>query len=285
MILIIMFAEPCLAQTEQTQWNRYRTNNDQFSVSLPTMPAMTTEMNWNRDLHKWSQSRVIAAYAAGVVYVIYILENDQKQTLESFVTATRSSRSDNWDVNSLQELNSDNGSGRQYLLTRLTVAGVVRLFATPERLYRFEAFGASADDQRITRFLSSISFSRNPEGADIIDGPGVPWRSPATEANLNPELSKIFSGKEVDRRPKIISKLEPRYTELARKNKVQGVVVLKAVFSRDGNIDDITIVSGQPDGLTENAVVATKQIKFIPAVKNGQFVSIWMQVEYNFGLY
>jgi len=39
------------------------------------------------------------------------------------------------------------------------------------------------------------------------------------------------------------------------------------------------------DGLTLKAVQAARQIRFIPATVNGQPVSQWVQIEYNFNLY
>jgi len=37
--------------------------------------------------------------------------------------------------------------------------------------------------------------------------------------------------------------------------------------------------------LLERAIDAAKKIRFIPAVKDGKYVSMWMQLEYNFNLY
>jgi TonB family protein len=60
---------------------------------------------------------------------------------------------------------------------------------------------------------------------------------------------------------------------------------LKLVFAATGGITNIEVVSGLPNGLTEQALAMVKQIRFVPAIKNGQFVSARLQVEYNFNLY
>ena len=80
-------------------------------------------------------------------------------------------------------------------------------------------------------------------------------------------------------------KPEPAYTQEARSNQVEGVVLLKAVFAADGTVTNIKVASGLPHGLEDQAIEAAKLIKFIPAVKNGKFVSTWMQLEYHFNLY
>jgi TonB family protein len=96
---------------------------------------------------------------------------------------------------------------------------------------------------------------------------------------------RIFTGKEVTSKARLISKPEPQYTEDARKNQVTGTVVLKVVFSSNGSVTNIRTVSGLPNGLTERAIAAARQIKFVPATKDGHPVSMWMQLEYNFNLY
>jgi hypothetical protein len=61
--------------------------------------------------------------------------------------------------------------------------------------------------------------------------------------------------------------------------------VLKAVFSANGSVVNIRVVSGLRYGLTEQAIAAAKKIKFMPAAKDGKFVSMLLQLEYNFNLY
>ena len=99
------------------------------------------------------------------------------------------------------------------------------------------------------------------------------------------DYSKIFTGREVTSKARLISKPEPQYTEDARKNQITGTVVLKVVFSSNGQVTNIRTVSGLPYGLTERAIAAARQIKFVPATKDGHQVSMWMQLEYNFNLY
>jgi TonB family protein len=96
---------------------------------------------------------------------------------------------------------------------------------------------------------------------------------------------RIFTGKEVTSKARLISKPEPQYTEDARKNQITGTVVLKVVFASNGGVTNIRTVSGLPYGLTERAIAAARQIKFVPATKDGHPVSMWMQLEYNFNLY
>jgi TonB family protein len=99
------------------------------------------------------------------------------------------------------------------------------------------------------------------------------------------DYNRIFSGREVSSKARVLEKPEPTYTESARKNQITGTVTLRAVFSAGGAVTNIHAVSGLPDGLTERAIAAAKSIRFVPATKDGHPVSMWMELQYNFNLY
>lgn len=120
----------------------------------------------------------------------------------------------------------------------------------------------------------------NMGGGDYHEGGGGPGGGGG-----GTDYNKIFSGKDVTSKARILSKPEPQYTEDARKNQVTGTVVLRAVFSSSGQVTQIRAVSGLPYGLTERAIAAARNIKFTPATKDGHNVSMWFQLEYNFNLY
>src|SRR5712692_1707421 len=99
------------------------------------------------------------------------------------------------------------------------------------------------------------------------------------------DYNRVFNGKDVSSKARILEKPEPQYTEAARKNQITGTVVIKAIFSSSGQVTNIVAVARLPDGLTEKAIAAARQIRFVPATKDGHPVSMYMQLEYNFNLY
>jgi TonB family protein len=121
----------------------------------------------------------------------------------------------------------------------------------------------------------------NTGGGDFKPGGGGPGGS----GGGGTDYSKTFSPKEVSQKARIISRPEPQYTEEARKNQISGTVVIRAVLGSNGSVSGIRAVSGLPFGLTERAIAAAHQIKFVPAVKDGHAVSQYIQIEYNFNLY
>jgi TonB family protein len=85
--------------------------------------------------------------------------------------------------------------------------------------------------------------------------------------------------------PKIKRKPEPEYTEEARRNNINGTVLLRGTFHSSGKVQDVCWVKRLPYGLTENAIKAAHKIAFEPITKEGKPVSVRIFIEYNFNLY
>jgi TonB family protein len=96
---------------------------------------------------------------------------------------------------------------------------------------------------------------------------------------------KIYEPDQVDQKAKILKKSEPRYTEQARRNRVTGWVVLRVVLQASGKIGEIQVIRDLPDGLTEECIKVAREIRFEPAMKDGQPVSMYTKVEYTFDVY
>ena len=134
------------------------------------------------------------------------------------------------------------------------------------------------------QFFSSIVLGTRASGIAVSDGFGAPYES-EPKAQTEENNAKPFLNREVTRKAMVVMKPEPMYTEEARQNAISGTIVLKVVFSSDGSVINTRTIAGLPYGLTAMAIEAAKKIKFVPAVKDGKFVSTFMQLEYNFNLY
>jgi len=84
--------------------------------------------------------------------------------------------------------------------------------------------------------------------------------------------------------PAIIFKVEPEYSEEARKAKFQGTVTLSVVVDEKGNPRDIKITRPLGLGLDQKAVEAVEKWKFSPGKKDGKPVPVFAQIEVNFRL-
>ena len=84
--------------------------------------------------------------------------------------------------------------------------------------------------------------------------------------------------------PTILFRIEPEYSEEARKAHYQGTVVLKTIVRKDGTLDIQRVVRSLGFGLDESAIQALKQWRFQPGTKNGAPVDVSLNIEVNFNL-
>lgn len=82
--------------------------------------------------------------------------------------------------------------------------------------------------------------------------------------------------------PKLLRKVEPTYTDVARNALVQGTALFEVVVGTNGRLRDIAVVSPIGFGLDERAAEAMKQWEFEPAQKEGKPVNVRANIEVNF---
>jgi TonB family protein len=85
-------------------------------------------------------------------------------------------------------------------------------------------------------------------------------------------------------RPVLIYRVEPEYSEEARKAHYEGVVILEAIIRKNGIVDAINIVRKLGLGLDQNAIDAVKKWRFKPATKDGTPVDSSIRFEVSFNL-
>jgi len=81
----------------------------------------------------------------------------------------------------------------------------------------------------------------------------------------------------------LVRRVNPTYPPLARQARIRGVVLLQAQISKDGNIENLQLISGHPM-LAPAAIEAVKQWKYKPYLLNGEPVEVETQVQVNFTL-
>jgi TonB family protein len=84
--------------------------------------------------------------------------------------------------------------------------------------------------------------------------------------------------------PALLYKIEPEYSEEARKAKYQGTVVLRVIIDASGRATNPEVVRSLGLGLDEKAMEAVKKWKFRPGYKDGKPVAVVAQIEVNFRL-
>jgi len=82
---------------------------------------------------------------------------------------------------------------------------------------------------------------------------------------------------------KLVRQPRPVYPPLAKQARIQGVVKLNAIISRDGTIQNLSVLSGHPL-LVPSAMEAVKQWVYQPTLLNGEPVEVVTQIDVNFTL-
>lgn len=81
----------------------------------------------------------------------------------------------------------------------------------------------------------------------------------------------------------LVNKVQPQYPDDAKQARIQGLVVLQAEIDRNGDVKELTLVSGHPM-LAPAAIEAVKQWKYKPYLLNGQPIAVETQISVNFQL-
>lgn len=97
-----------------------------------------------------------------------------------------------------------------------------------------------------------------------------------------PVVRTVFGATEVKSRAKLISAPEADYPDQARPAGAYGEVRLRLVLAADGTVKHIFPMKSLGHGLTESAMAAARQITFTPAMRDGQPVSQFATLSYEF---
>jgi TonB family protein len=113
-----------------------------------------------------------------------------------------------------------------------------------------------------------------------VPAPATPPAPPPTAAS-NTGALRIGGGVTP---PRVLRKVEPVYSEQARKNHIEGAVVLQCVVGTDGKPRDFHVTRSLGYGLDENAILAVSAWQFVPGTKAGEPVDVISTIEVNFRL-
>jgi TonB family protein len=113
--------------------------------------------------------------------------------------------------------------------------------------------------------------------------PPLPTLGQDDSTKAAPEkIYRVIGG--VVKAPRPIYDPDPEYTEKARKEGRQGVVVLRMVVGSDGMPRDVKVYRSLSADLDESAMNTVKKWKFAPGMKDGKPVAVLILVEIEFHL-
>lgn len=89
-------------------------------------------------------------------------------------------------------------------------------------------------------------------------------------------------GEEGVKAPRVVHRVDPEYSNTARDNQIDGVVILSLEISKEGKTEKIEVRRKLEPTLDQNAITAVEQWKFAPATKDGKPVRVKATLEINF---
>ena len=293
--LVIAFAAQAAMSSQTTapaEWKRFRVSSEHFSVLFPSLPVVIQRGQYGQmpigippfGLPQRKAANEYAAYADGVVYLaIYFANPKHDEKLEFFLEKQLKVRElRNAELGTANETSE---YGRRVLNYEFknydfrkkdSYPSALKLVDDKDRAFALIAIGKDPTDASVAQFLQSLEIADKPMGVEVGAG-----GTNASDAN---ESASVVSSSTVSRKAIIIVKPEPSYTEDARRKKLQGSVTLKATLAASGKVTNIEIVAGVKDFYAPSIAAAGK-VCFIPAMKDGAFVSTSVEMVYNFNIY
>lgn len=115
----------------------------------------------------------------------------------------------------------------------------------------------------------------------IIDSIGNGLRNIATPPPPSPSQPQIRVSQVME--GNLIYRVQPAYPALARQARIQGTVLLRAIISREGRVENLQVLSGHPM-LVQAAIDAVRQWRYRPCYLNGEPIEVETEVTVNFTL-
>jgi TonB family protein len=288
------------AQTPDTSpWIKVSPDGEGFTVSMPQLPVVTSEKK-QHDKFSADARLYTVTNEEKAIYTIWVLSGQGSATSDADEIDDYLDACIEMVWNELEQMKSENPmhdqlghnamkyvgeagpaktfTGREYDIYQGPRRGVARIYYGGQQSYLVMALNVKPDGlKEAFQFVESFTQTAPSSPLPLKDAPVTP---PA-----KPSAPQVYSPRDVTEKAHILSRPEPQYTETARKFQVSGTVVLKAVLAGDRQVTDISVVSRLPHGLTRASIEAVRQIKFLPATKDGREVSQSVQIEYNYNLY
>jgi len=109
-------------------------------------------------------------------------------------------------------------------------------------------------------------------------------RNEGNEESRSIETPSSSTSGTIVQQPVLLNSPKPRYTERARQNGIMGAAFLRILIGEDGRVKRVAVIRSLPDFLTEEAVRAAFELKFKPAMKQGNAVKFWRLLLIDFNL-
>lgn len=228
---------------------------------------------WFHPIVRWLKTRIAVAREQVVDRAVVELTGQRRSYLEALVLVARSQKQTGW-------------APATCLIERHDLKERVALM--------LQEVSMSKSRTRVTWAVCAAVVL----GSSVAAARAFPWasleraepelgRAPATSPQESQGEEKpsepVFVTGDIERPIKVFAP-SPEYTEEARKNKVQGTVILQVVITKQGSVDNVKVLKQLGMGLDEAAVAAIETWRFEPATLDGEPVAVHYNLTVNFRL-
>ena len=250
LLFVVASSHKAAAQTVNS-WVEISPTDEFFRVSMPHQPISEEQRTSYGGLN--ARGKQYEVSADGASYAVWALVNSNYQSnkdpdeyldacaellWEALLKPARDKlpKVGRAAMSYEKELPAKPLAGREYSLTIGEQTGTARFYIAGPRIYLLLATNSPGGVWAREIFFESFSTSPSlPIPRALYGEPVVKSKDPANSSD-----DEVFGPKDTTQKVRVLEKPEPIYTESARKYRVQGTVVLRAVFSKDGEVKDIT---------------------------------------------
>lgn len=105
------------------------------------------------------------------------------------------------------------------------------------------------------------------------------------ETFIIPAIKSDYSLTEVDKKPVPTFQAEPVYPYSAKRQGIEGIVSIRFLVTKDGEVSQLCVLSAMPQGVFEEATKkSVVRWHFSPGMINGEAVNTWVEMDIEFEL-
>lgn len=108
-----------------------------------------------------------------------------------------------------------------------------------------------------------------------------PFSAPDKDEDVAGEV--VYSARFVERKPRLLKQVEPAYPEEARRDGLEGVVLMEFTVGRDGRVKDSAVLKGH-EVFHEASLDALSRFRYLPGYQNREAVEVRMYIYIRFQL-
>ncbi len=302
------------ASSQPPQWHTLQSDNGEFSISIPAgYRYFYDPQGFELDpptsgRYAFAEMQMLGSFADKTIMTVEIYRVPKpKKYLDKLINHDNPNGKKTkltlpgFSIQQF-ELDSVNNSA---LKRNIAIKCLTKYIASKDHIYVVSTASRGAEmTPAARRFLDSIVLTESP--APNANGAGekainISKLTPFTLELTAQDQSKIVHVKKDDddddeKKPAprpapnpnglvLLNRPKPTFSRAARKAEIGGTIRVRATFDKRGIVSNVIFLTALPGGLSRNALFSALRMKFIPAERDGELITVSRPIEYGFFIY